>query len=345
MPLGICTRYQHCEATIAALRLADWAVEAGHEVSIYPVTSSRGTLMPQWDSVVEKARRLRFTTWAARQTTIIWTHCPILGQITWPRDRGIQTGILCFWDEIRHEHIEVYRAADFVLSPSHLVHSFVTKILNARRAVDLPWDTGEPFTKKDPRLRASQVWVLLPLFDYEPYRVEATALEVAGRALLRNPDMVLTVPYNASKIAPFAVRRLKQFRNYFGNRVRLLPSIPLARRAMLYASHDLTYWPVCEGSIGLPGLTSVTMGTPVVSFAVPLFSEFLGAANSVQAPVVSHGMPQGLQHTEPDYDAMDVLLQTTVADPDAVRNLQQSVLSGLAERRKVFGAVLTRTVR
>jgi hypothetical protein len=327
------------------LRLANWAAEAGHDVSIHSTTTDPVRLDARWDIVAKATRRLRFTEWVKQQTTVIWTHAPITEQIIWAKKRGVRTGILCLWDEIRQEHIAAYHAADFVLSPSRLVGEFVQKVLKVRNSIGLPWDTGEPFMRKDPRLTSDRIWVLMPLFDHEPYQIEATAVEVAGRALLANPRMVLTVAYNASKIAPFAVNRLKQFRSYFGERVRILPGVPLHRRPLLYASHDLTYWPACGGNIGLTGLTSVTMGTPVLSFKVPVFSEFLCSTNSIQAPATSYGTSRGLPRTEPDYDAMDSLLQAAVADTNGLHAIQQEVPSGLAQRRKVFCTVLTQAIK
>ena len=171
MSLGICTRYQHCEATLAALRLANWAAEAGHDVSIYSTTTDPVPLDARWDTATKATCRLRFTEWAKRQTTVIWTHAPIAAQITWAKKQGIRTGIFCLWDEIRKEHVTAYREADFVLSPSRLVGEFVQKVLKVRNSIGLPWDTGEPFMQKDPRLTSDRVWVLMPLYYYEPYQI------------------------------------------------------------------------------------------------------------------------------------------------------------------------------
>jgi hypothetical protein len=344
MPLGICTRYRHCEAAIAAIRLAEWAARAGHEVSLFPVTNSPPRLHKHWDPVAKAGRSRRFAAWAKEQTTVIWTHCPIYQQVTWARKQGAQTGILCLCDEIQPNDVTAYRAADVVLAPSDVVQQYAEKELRVRRAVGLPWDTGEPFTQKDLRLKSEHVWVLMPMFDYEPCRIEATALEIAGRALATNPHMVLTVPYNSSKIAPFTVRRLKEFRHYFGNRVRLLPGIPLETRPLLYATHDLTYWPVCSGGIGTVGITSVTMGTPVLAFDIPVITDFLHQANSVQVPAVAHTAQNGLPYAEPDYNAMEQAMQAILADRAKLRYMQNNTLAGLDRRRKVFETILTRVV-
>ena len=345
MILGIYTRYRHCEATLAALRLANWAARAGHEVSLYPATQSPVALDRHWDRETNSNRGRDYTDWVIGKTMVIWTHCPIVEQVEWANKQGIRTGIFCLWHELRAGHVKSYRATSFVLSPSGVSSRLVGESFGVRRSYTLPWDTGEPFTLKDPRLRMNYTRVLLPLFDYEPYEVEATALEIAGRALLRFPRMTLTVAYNASKLAPFATRRIKEFKKYFGDRVRLMPGVPIGWRPMLFVAHDLTYWPVCCGNTGMIGLMSITMGTPVLAFQIPPFTEFLTAMNSIQVPTTVYSGNMGIPRVEPNYDIMEQYLYAALTDADRLKLLQQNVLCGLEQRRETFKKVLTRVTQ
>lgn len=344
MPLGIYTKYRHCEATVAALRLANWAEGVGHIVSLFSATEHPVQLSSRWDREVAANRGRRYTDWAVENTTVIWTHCPIPEQILWAKKKGIRTGLLCLWNELREADYKAYEAADFILAPSQIAGQYVTQALKVGATCIIPWDTGYPLTKKDPRVFNGYVSVLLPLFDYEPYDIEATALEVVGRGLHRFPCMSLTVVYNASKTAPFAISRIRQFRRYFGERVQLGSSIPLCDRPMVFASHDLTFWPVCRGNTGMTGLTSLTMGTPVLAFQMPPFDEFLTASNSflVSSDICRGDL--GIPRLEPDYNAMEQGLYDALDHPERLQALQQNVLSGLLHRRKGFEGALTQVI-
>lgn len=343
--LGIYTRYQHCEDALVALRLADWAAQAGHAVSLYTPTQTRVKLNSHWDREVTSIRDCRYTDWVVDKTTVIWTRCPTAEQVEWANKHNVRTGIFCLWHELRIDHIKSYRTASFVLSPSSISSQFVGQALKVRQSYALPWDTGEPLTVKDPRLQTNYIRVLLPLFDHAPYEVEATALEVAGRALLRFPAMVLTVAYNSSKIAPFAIRRVKEFKKDFGDRVRLMPSVLIGQRPMLFAAHDLTYWPACCANTGMTGLTSVTMGTPVLAFQIPPLAEFLTPLNSIQVPATIYSGELGVPCMEPDYDVMEQHFYAAMGNAGGLKLLQQNVLCGLEQRRKAFGEVLTRLIQ
>lgn len=343
--LGIYTRYQHCEDALVALRLANWAAQAGHVVSLYTPTQTRVALDGHWDKEVTTSHDCRYTDWVVDKTMVIWTRCPISEQIEWANKHNIRTSIFCLWHELHEDHVRSYRAADFVLSPSNISAQFVEQVFKIRQSHALPWDTGEPFTVKDPRLHADYIRVLLPLFDHAPYEVEATALEVAGRALLRFPTMMLTVAYNASKIAPFATRRIKEFKKDFGSRVRLMPGVLIGQRPMLFAAHDLTYWPVCCANTGMIGLTSITMGTPVLAFQIPPLTEFLTTLNSIQVPTTVYSGDMGVPRMEPNYDVMEQHFHAVLADVNRLKLLQQGVLHGLVQRRKAFGEVLTHLIR
>lgn len=345
MSLGIYTRYSHCEATYTALRLADWATETGIPVSLFSDTARPVSLRPQWDHNVRGNLGSRFTQWAPRQSTIIWTHCPIVQQIRWAKQHKIKTGLFCLWNELKETDSDSYAAADFIISPSEVTAKFVDKVLKPRQSWGVPWDVGEPVTQRDQRIQSRECWLLLPLMDYEVHNMEGTALELAGRALQRFDDVVLTVAYNSSTIAPFATRRMQQFRRQFGDRVQLITQVPLHKRPSMFAAHDLTIWPVSRHNTGMTGLLSITMGTPVIAFRMPLLAEFLSPTNSVLVESrIQHnelGIPQ-LDH--PDFPYMEQCLHGLLRDRVTLRMLQQSAAAGLEHRRDTFETILTRLV-
>lgn len=342
MRLGICTRYCRHEAAYAAIRIADWASQYGADVTMLNVTPTPVALSPRWDRETKRHAGARFTDWARDCDLILWTHTPIFEQVAWAHKHGVETAVFSLWHELRPHDRRVYRELHAVISPSHEAARFLMSRWNIRRSYAAPYDPGTPFMRKHPRLRSTGTWVLLPLFDREPWRTEATALEISDRMLKRYPDTHLTVAYNSSHLVPFATRRLKQLQRGFPDRVRVLRRCRPAYRPILFGEHDLTLWPTHAENTGMTGLTSLAMGTPVLAYAFPPVSEFLNPKNSVRIPCRTTTNELGVPLTAPDYEAFEHGLWEVLDSPSDLRRLQETVSYGLLQRRKAFGDVLAR---
>jgi hypothetical protein len=340
MSLGIITRYQSHEATHAAVRIASWAADKGYDVSIYSITPQSVAVDEHWDNEVIKQKDKRFTDWAKNRSTIIWTHIPPMEQVKWAKRRGIKTILFCLWHEVTPYDREVVQEMTALLSPHISVTRFYSRKLGAKKIYTAPWDTGLPFTAKDPRIESNYKWMLLPLYDQEPNKTEMTAIEVAGRALDRNDDTVLTVMYNASTISSPCKRRLYKFRQFFGTRVRLLPSVPAWKRPLVFRQHDLTIWPTQQENIGLVGITSITMGTPVIAFKNSPLEDVLNKENSVLISCKEEIKPSGVPSASADYAAFEGALDDLLRNNSLLHKLQQSVLYGLPARRERFNTVM-----
>lgn len=338
MPLGIYTRYQYHEATHVAIRLANWALEHGYEASIYPTTTKRLVIDSRWDSVANAQRGRRFTDWARAQTTVIWTHVPPIEQIAWCKRQGIHTVFFPLWHEMLSSDRESIGAFDAVLAPSRAVAQLLTRRWNAHRAYAAPWDIGLPFTMKDARHRINQQWLLLPFYDNEPQKSEMTAVEIAGRALARYHNTVLTVMYNSSSLGSPAKRRLARFERFFGDRVRLLRSVPVERRPFVFRCHDLTLWPTHAENTGMTGLLSMTMGTPVIAFEGAPLDDMLSSNNGLPISCGQAMDEGGVPSIIPDYAAFEEGLYSLLDNHDYLHRLQQTVNHGLQERRGRFNS-------
>jgi len=344
--LGICTPYRHCESTQVALRIVQWAEECNIDVTIRSATTHPAVLGSPLDAEARKSRDVKFTDWAKGCTTIIWTGPPIAAQLKWAKKHCIYTVVFYLWASVDTANTSAMRNADAILTPTALLAHGMQRFCRSQKILGLPYDTGLPFIAKDPRMYSSSArWIFLPLYDEEPYKTESTVIEVLGRMLYRFDNTVLTVAYNASTIASHVKRRLKRFRKYFGReRVRQCRSPVFARRAELFQYHDLTVWPVHWEDTGIVGLTSMTMGTPVLSFYYPPLSEILRPTNSVSAQVNCYADASGLPHIEPNYQGMERVLTATLENEDTLPKLHKTVLHGLTERRKLFKNTLKRVM-
>jgi len=342
--LGICTPYRRCEETQVALRLAQWAEDRDIDVSIRPTTTSPARLGVPHDDDARACRDMKFTEWARQCSTIIWTASPIYEQVEWALKHKIHSIIYALWLSTEAYDMEALKIADAVLVPNQFAANGLQGPMPGQRIIYAPYDPGVPPVAKDPRLQCEQRWVFLPLFDREPYKTEMTVVEVMGRMLYEFDDTILTVAYNASTLALHARRRLDQFSKYFGPRVRQLAAVPLARRAPMFQYHDLTVWPVHWDDVGIIGLTSMTVGTPVIAFYYPPLSEFMLPTNSVGVQVSHHTDLTGMPRIEPNYDGFENILHMTLQDRKTLPHLHQTVLQGLPERRTLFGEALVRVM-
>jgi hypothetical protein len=345
MRLGICTPWCFREATQAAIRIAEWARAADIDVTLRASNSSPPRLHTRWDAEVQTTRPLTFTAWARSCSTVIWTRPPIREQVTWAAKNGIYTVILYLWADVSEADFPALRAAQCVLCPGTTIKHYAVERVRVRKAVCICWDVGLPFVRKDPRVQTNYQWVLLPLFDREPYRMEATIVDICGRMLYRYPDTVLTAAYHSSTLAPFATRRLAVFQQYFGDRVRLRKAMPINDRPYVFQQHDLTLWPVHLTSLGNTGLLSLSMGTPVIAFDCPPVSEFLNRMNSVVVPAEGHFDELGIPRLDPDYCQFERILYQQLDAKERLAKLQQTVLHGMDQRRTVFVDGMTSVVR
>ena len=341
--LGICTRYKHHEATQLAICLADWCHARDQPHSLWTPTQSAPALDPRVDTQVRATRGLTFTKWASFCNTILWTHVPPKDTVRWCQRQNLTTLIWPLWHEIKESDRESLQLATRVLTASTAQAKSLQTMYGVKNVRPLTLDLGLPLTCKDERLRHNAVWVLVPLYDHEPNKTELTTLEIAGRLLNYRADVHVTFMYNSSTLGGPAKQRINTFRRYFQQRVCVRKSVPFRDRPMVFCEHDLTLWAAHYDSLGIVPLTSISMGTPVVSFHFPPATEYLTRHNSAtvacDGACAANGSPTVMQ---PDYEAYERTVQHVTGNRQYLGMLQRSVLQGLAQRRNIFNEVLSK---
>mgnify|MGYP000863722584 CR=1 FL=1 len=339
--LGICTRYKHHEATQLAICLADWCHARDQPFSLWTPTESPARLELPYDAQVCATRKLTFTRWARRCKTILWTHVPPVDTLRWCHKQKLRTLIWPLWHEILDTDRESLQLATRVLTASVAQARNLQSQYNVKHVRPLMLDLGLPLTCKDERIRHNTVWVLVPLYDYEPNKTELTTLDIAGRLLADQADVHVTFMYNSSTLGGAGKRRIRDFQRYFRERVDVRRSVSIRDRPLVYGEHDVTLWAAHYDSLGIVPLTSISMGTPVVAFHFPPVTEYLTCHNSVTVACDGSYAPNGAPEVvKPDYVAFERAVRHVTSNRHYLGRLQRSVLQGAAQRRNVFNEVL-----
>lgn len=340
MSIGICTRYSRHEATFAAIRIAEWARRSGRELSIFSITDQRISIDPRWDR--EVVHDQLFTQWVEGCDTIVWTTIPHPEQVYWARRQGKRCVAVVLWHELILEDRESMTLFDQLICPSIACYQLL-RGWGLRNLMCAPWDCGSPFFSKPAEHPVIKPRLLLPLWDGNARRTEMTAIDIIGRALYRDSQVEATIVYNSSTIRAAGVKKLKDLQKWFQPRLVIRKGVHPTERPLLFQEHDLTLWPSHWESLGLTGLTSIAMGTPVMGFNFRPTNEILSESNGV--PVRCSGErvnDLGLPCAIPDYEMMDELLHQAVKDPAYIRQLQTTVLDGAEQRRAGFERQLDR---
>lgn len=335
MELGICTRYGRHEAAFAALRLADVAAAAGLDVSIYTMTPEFVSLGSRWDHRVIRASHVKFTDWVSRQSHVLWTTTPHLEQMEWVRDQGKRTIALVSWHEVTTFDIMVLAEMQHLICPTRACFDLL-RHSEFHNLVCMPWDAGLPLHIKHRNHDPRKPKLLLPLWDGNARRTEMTVMHVMQRVMQRHPDATLTIAYNSSSICSAGKRKLCELRHLHPDRVQCIKSPHPRDRPLLFQAHDLTIWPTHYESLGLVGLQSIEMGTPVIAFNFQPINEILAPSNSISVSCAEITNDIGVPKAVPDYDLFDELLHCALRDTEFIRHLQREVLHGVPERRAIF---------
>ena len=336
MSIGIVTRYSRHEAAFAAIRVAEWALRSGRELSLFSITDRRVSLDPRWDQhVIPYGQRL-FTDWLDGRDQIMWTTVPHPEQVYYVKQCRKKAVMLVLWHELYLEDRESLAMMDQVICPTQACFALLYG-WGLRNLAMVPWDVGYPFFRKPPDHLVRRPRLFLPLWDGNARRTEMTAIDLVGRAPLRDDRAEATIAYNSSTIRSAGVRKMKEFRKWFGDRIRLVKGVHPLDRLQLYQEHDLTIWPSHWESLCLTGLTSIAMGTPVMGFNFRPTNEILSETNGIPVRCPNERTNDlGLPRVIPNYELMDDLLHQAIQDPDYIRQLQGTVLDGAEDRRHAF---------
>lgn len=336
MTVGIYTRYAHCDESYFALRLASFLQENGADFSVYsagPMTR----LGVGFDRFVQDKTNIRFTDWVTNKSVVVWTHVPASEQLMWARKRGVRTIIVPLWQELRPPFRRAIRQADTVIATSKEARELFRDVYKFKNVLLIPFDTGLPITKKKRKVDPRRVRLFLPWFDRNARCTQSSFLLQLERILCLMPQTYLTVSISSSKFAPAIGKFFKRLNNVTGGRVTTIRGSSLRERPRLFAQADLTIFPAECDNYGITGLTSLNLGTPVVSFAVPPQNDFIYTdINGVLVKTELDYDENGVPHANPDYLLFFEVVQALIAETELIDKLNNKVGHNLQSRRRSF---------
>jgi len=336
MRIGIYTHYAHCDEAYFALRLAGFLRTQGADCTLYSNTQP-AKLKTEYDRSVVHKKKCSFTQWAKTCQIIIWTHPPKLDTLNYTKRVGVRTIIVPMWQELERPFKKVMNRADHVIAMNAEARELFAKIYKLKNVTFIPFDVGLPAIKKTKAINSRQIKIFLPWFDRNARCAHSQFLGLLGYLLERMPDAQLTVAITSSRFAPSIAKFFQTLGRKTHGRVKLVRNVQLSKRPAMYTAHDLTLFPAECDNYGLCSLTSISCGTPVLSFALSPQIDFVYQdANGVLVKTRVDYDDNGVPHAAPDYEKLVTVLQTMIAEPGHIDNLNKRVNYNLSTRSKSF---------
>lgn len=337
MHVGIITRYKQHEATLAAIRMAEWVRAYGADITMVTYDKpGRNPVNAYWDANIKRLPQGAFPKWSSPFTSIVWTHEPSIDEITWAHYKQVLTAIVAPWDELSSEFDQVFQLCTAIIAPSMLAGEFFLS-RGFAHTLPVPWDPGLPLTQKpDEYEPGKRLKVLLPLHDSQTSRVRPDTVKVLTKVLRTCTWVDLTILGTASKLRGKLRYQIRQLERAVPGRVTHVPDPGGERRWLIYAKHDLTIWLSTIETFGLPGLISLAMGTPVIGYGAPTISEILAPSRSRRMPGRVLLNAEGVPHFIPNLDRTEEHLLALLADRDEIQRMATNTNTGYRRRSESF---------
>lgn len=335
MSIGIYTHYAQCDQTYFATRLADFLHEKGFDFSIY-ADNQPAKLKLKYDNQIVHKTKQSFTSWAKDKSAIVWTHIPRIEQINYAKRNNALTVLVPMWQELNPPFRKAARQADHIIALSTECRELFFSVYKFKKTTLIPFDTGLPVTKKEGNINHRKIKLLLPWFDRNAKCTQSAFLDYLAYLITRMPEAYLTVCISSSKFSPAIAKFFQRLGEKTG-RVTLKRNVAVSARPGLFSSHDLTVFPAECDNFGVCNLMSITCGTPVVSFAVSPQTDFVYPdANGTLVKTKIDFDENGVPHAAPDYEKFSTVLQTLIAEPHHIDNMNKKINYNLNSRRKSF---------
>lgn len=336
MRIGIYTHYAHCDQAYLAIRLADFLQLLGVSFSLY-ADNRPAKLKTIYDNAVLHRDKVKFTSWAKQQDVIVWTHVPKIEQINYAKRYGILTVLAPMWQELKSPFRKTIKQADHIIAMSVECRELYQSVYKFKHTTLIPFDTGLPVIRKEAAVNARNVRLFLPWFDRNARCAQQVFLAHLRDILTMMPEARLTVAINSSRFSPAVAEFFNRLGSKLAGRVEVIRRVKFRDRPQLFMNHDLTLLPAECDNYGICGLTSINCGTPILTFAVsPQIDFAYPDTNAVVVKTKVNYDEYGVAHADPDYDRYFTVLQTLIAEPWHIDNMNKRINYNLNSRRKSF---------
>ena len=278
--IGICAPYDRCEATAAALRLADLAVAQSLSVKLLGTGVLQPGIHPYWNSRVHSAKGDGAYHWAKGCKYIVWFgHYPeLLKKAKLSGGEKVQHCLVVLWHLLDSHITEGLRGYDRIVCPTKAAYrQFVEAVLgdqDTKRLKHCSWDAGIEAVQRGKTCEPGKIRLYVPMDSNAIDEVGPFTVTVLDELLKANPALHVTM--DCAKSWPRKVRKelVHRFQHAIGRVVSVHRSSLLQQISLLHA-HDLMFMPAIRSNIGMTVLRALTCHVPVIAYDVSPFSELI----------------------------------------------------------------------
>lgn len=336
--LGIITPYAKCTATYVSFQIAQVAVEHGLNVKFF--TNHRAPhieIHPYWDRYQVDLYKYKNYDWLNGVSA-----CVVLvedsGSLVYELNkRKIPSVVSFISDNSNPDFISNLAAYNFVVCLSYYKYKFLSKLnllpdSQQKKLVFIPFYSFIPPTTHA-LFCDNYLKVYWPICWDQSYHQFSSMPEVVDSVLMSCPDFRLTVSLPPT---PSSIRNIfNKLKNRHPSRVDIIKKVNWYDFHFLFGKHDLTLWPVVFDSVGLIGLCSRLLGTPVMTFNHPTCQEIITSPNCgfVFNSTDFSLSDSGLIYTHPDKEALIRFMKKIISKPKLFKKFDKNILNDLAARK------------
>jgi len=304
--IGVCTHYRHNEITHAALSVMRYLDERGRKASLLNYDWRLSRVNPAYDNRV----------------TPLWRNLNNLQQMVWTypdglRDDCINT-LFTSWENIQPHHGRLLPFYDHVVIPTAVQAVNIRDTFSLENIAILPFSCGYPICKQ-----LDKTYDCINLFVYGN-QVDAITLHMLSSIIQDLPHVNVHVGFTRKPNRNIK-KLVKQFKHV--NYICQWHDI-----VAMMSNADLTIWPARAGGMGVIGLTSLHVGTPVIAWDAAPFNEHLcGGRNAILVKCAIETNWLGMQHVVPNYIALDRTIRAIVQQPKLLVELHKHTHEKLYE--------------
>lgn len=318
--IGIYTRYRHSDATHAALAVARQLDDMGRTSTLMRYDWRVTSVDPAYDN------RVKVLTVRRNDKHIhhgVWTS-PSTDQyfLDLHDQHRVKNTLFISWEQLEPYDERILDDYNHVLVPTVNQAVKLRARFGLKNLAVLPFYCGYPITRRREFVEPGKIHLFMSLYGSQLKRVDLSALLMTAEVVRDNPNVFMTVACSTG-LAPYTVRELNNISRTLENRWRVIYKAPWHEHALLMGQADLTIWPARWDGLGLIGLTSLHMGTPVISWDVTPMNEHLSAGRN--AILVKSDFEYdwlGVPTVIPNYDEFARNLRWLIRTPEMLTELR-----------------------
>ena len=277
--LGICSPYRRCEATLAAIRLADLGRELAMNVRFLAEGSVQKGVDHYWDQRVTSTKGNNAYKWASGCTHITW----------FSKDEELYDKAFLVSPGAKHWYVPTCHGAKQsertapqedlrVVCPSKQAKNEIlsrsSDEFSDKRVTWCLWDSGFKTINHYDKSSQSDISIYVPILSHVIDETGELVLRAVYDLLKLFPEVHFTLEFEKSwsKSARSLVRYLREF---YGDRISAAYGLsPLTDLRQMHG-HDWTWIPSTRVNTGITAQRSLACGTPVIVYDISPYCEFI----------------------------------------------------------------------